>query len=113
MSTTTYINRSNKEESRAFESEHLFGAKYQERVSKTMGFGFLTCVFCGRDTSKQGKSMGAYVGAGGGLIIHPSDYDKAHDGGEMGWFPIGSECIKSVPTEFRVPNPYEDKVNGV
>jgi hypothetical protein len=44
------------------------------------------------------------VGAGGSLIVHPEDYDLAIDGGDMGWFPVGSECIKSVPAEFRVKN---------
>lgn len=97
---------------RAFETDELFSEKYQERQSKN-GHYFLSCVFCGRDTSKQGNSQGVCVGAGGGLIVHPEDYEKAMDGGEMGWFPVGSECIKRVPVEFRAPNPYENKVKGV
>lgn len=44
------------------------------------------------------------VGAGGSVIVHPEDYEKAIDGGAMGFFPVGSECIKEVPKEFRVPN---------
>jgi hypothetical protein len=95
---------------RVFETELLFGEKYQAKSHK---HHFLTCVFCGRDTSKQGKSNGVMVGAGGSLIIHPADYEIQEDGGSMGWFPVGTECIKSVPAEFRVPNIYEDKVKGV
>ena len=97
---------------RAFETNDLFGAKYQAK-NDAGKIGFLSCVFCGRDTSKQGNSQGVYVGAGGGLIVYPQDYDKAIDGGDMGWFPVGSECIKQVPAEFRVPNPYSDKVRGI
>ena len=99
---------------RAFETENLWGPKYQERESKVFGsLPFLACIFCGRDTSKQGKSNGVMVGAGGSCIIHPEDYEKQVDGGSMGWFPVGSECIKEVPVEFRIANIYEDKVRGV
>ena len=111
---TTGINFQTKEEYRAFYTENLFGEKYQERQNNRKGHSFLSCIFCGRDTSKQGKSSGVMVGAGGGLIVHPDDYEtKALDGGAMGWFPVGSECIKEVPKEFRLDNIYEDKVRGV
>lgn len=111
---TTGINDSTKETYRAFLSNDLFGEKYQARNNNDRGHHFLTCVLCGRDTSKQGKSMGAWIGAGGYLIVHPDDYHSlAQDGGAMGWFPIGSECIKSIPAEFRVANPYPDKAKGV
>ena len=109
----TGTNRRANVEYRAFETDNLFGEKYQAKQNNTFGHSFTCCVFCGRDTSKQGNSNGVYVGAGGALIVHPEDYDKAIDGGDMGWFPVGSECIKSVPAEFRVPNIYEDKVKGV
>lgn len=108
----TGVNNSNKEITyRAFETDELFGQKYQARTIN--GSSFLQCVFCGRDTSKQGKSNGVMVGFGGSLIVHPEDYEQAQDGGFMGWFPVGSECIKQVPAEFRVANPYDDKVRGV
>lgn len=113
MPVVTGHNFRNKEITyRAFETDELFSEKWQEKQSKN-GHPFLACVFCGRDTSKQGKSQGVCVGAGGALIVHPEDYENATDGGEMGWFPVGSECVKSVPAEFRVPNPYENKVKGV
>ena len=101
-------------EYRAFETNNLWGEKYQKRQNNTTGFTFTACVFCGRDTSKQGKSQGVYVGCGGALIVHPDDYETlAIDGGDMGWFPVGTECIKEVPAEFRAGNPYDDKAKGV
>jgi hypothetical protein len=111
---TTGFNFRTNVEYRAFDTDQLFGEKYQAKQNNKVGFSFLCCVFCGRDTSKQGKSFGVMVGAGGALIVHPEDYSsKAIDGGDMGWFPVGTECIKSVPAEFRVANIYEDKVKGV
>jgi hypothetical protein len=108
------FNRRANVEYRAFDSINLFGEKYQAKQNNTVGHSFTCCVFCGRDTSKQGKSQGVYVGAGGALIVHPDDYyTLAIDGGDMGWFPIGTECIKEVPAEFRTGNPYEDKAKGV
>ena len=107
----TGINSRTQGEYRAFEATNLFGAKYQERTAQTSHF--LQCIFCGRDTSKQGKSMGVIVGEGGGVVVHPEDNELAQDGGFMGWFPVGSECIKEVPAEFRQPNIYDDKVKGV
>lgn len=93
----------------------LWGAKYQEREAKAFGsLSFLSCIICGRDTSKQGKSSGVVVSGGGSVIVHPEDITKEQDdGGYMGWFPVGSECIKAVPSEFRIKNIYDDKVKGV
>jgi hypothetical protein len=94
----------------------LFSDKYhaREQASRNSSWGFTNCVHCGRDTSKQGNSLGVYVSGGGGLIVHPDDYETyPHGGGDMGWFPIGSECIKKVPAEFRAENPYDDKIRGV
>jgi hypothetical protein len=108
----TYFNHTTKAEYRCFRTDSLFGEKYQIKADQNK-VGFLSCVFCGRDTSKQGNSNGVMVGAGGGLIVHPEDYEIATDGGAMGWFPVGAECIKSVPTEFRLANIYDDKVKGV
>ena len=91
----------------------LWGERYQARQAKG-GAWFLNCIVCGRDTSNRGESYGVWISGGGDLIVHPDDYDTyPHRGGDMGWFPVGSECIKRVPVEFHAPNPYEDKVRGV
>jgi hypothetical protein len=99
---TVGINDNTKVEYRAFDTNELFSSKYHAKTTYSADGN--ECVFCGRNTSKQGNASGVMVGAGGALIIHPEDYDLAIDGGEMGWWPVGSECIKSVPAEFRVNN---------
>lgn len=87
----------------------LFGPKWQARE----GQYFLQCHFCGKDTSKQGNSTGVIVSEGGSSIIHPIDNNKEQSSaGYMGWFPVGSECIKVVPAEFRQLNIYTNKVKG-
>lgn len=73
---------------------------------------FLACIACGRNTSKQGESKGVWIVGGGAWIGHP-EQPEINDGGDMGWFPVGTECIKKVPAEYRVENPYEDKVKGI
>jgi hypothetical protein len=108
----TGINSKTKAEYRAFEANNLFGPKYQIKSDKNL-LGFLNCIFCGRDTSKQGNSLGVIVGEGGAVVVHPEDDELAQDAGHMGWFPVGSECIKEIPAEFRANNPYDNKVKGV
>lgn len=77
---------------------------------------FLACVACGKRTSNKGQSLGVWIAGGGGTIVHPADYEieNAHEpGASMGWFPIGTECIKVLPVDWRAENPYDDKVRGV
>ena len=88
----------------------VFGPKWQAKINQS----FLSCTICGRDTSKQGKSVGVIVSDGGASVVFPGDIAlEQSDAGYMGWFPVGSECIKSVPSEFRIANIYKDKVKGV
>ena len=64
------------------------------------------CIHCGRKTSSKGEALGVLIGEGGGAIIRPEDYDTyPHEGGEMGWYPVGRECIKDIPSAYRVPDP--------
>jgi hypothetical protein len=72
---------------------NLFSEKYHDSQSEN------PCSVCGRKTN---LSIGIQVGGGGGVIVHPEDVELAQDGGWMGFFPIGKECIKKVPQEFRV-----------
>jgi len=72
---------------------NLFSEKVNESQSEN------PCTVCGRKTN---LTIGVYVGDGGSAIVHPEDYDLAQDGGFMGFFPIGKECVKKVPKEFRV-----------
>ena len=72
------------------------------------------CIHCGRKTSPKGKCLGVLISEGGGAFILQAEYENyPHEGGEMGWFPVGSECIKDLPSEYWVENPYTDKVSGV
>lgn len=76
-------------------SASFFGEKYHEK-------GGEGCIVCGRKTGKV--TQGVFIGGGGSFIVHPDDQEIAweQDGsGWMGWFPVGAECIKIVPKEFR------------
>jgi hypothetical protein len=97
----TGVNYSNSEITyRAFETDELFSEKYQAKTAS--GSSFLQCVFCGRDTSKQGKSNGVVVGQGGSLIVHPEDYEQAQDGGFHGlvssWLRMYQASASGVPS---------------
>jgi ferredoxin len=80
-----------------------FCEKYQTRMS----FDLENCIACGRNVSKQ-NAKGVIVVDGGSGICKIEDVPlEEHDGGFMGWFPVGSECIKTVPMEYRAENPYK------
>jgi hypothetical protein len=71
----------------------LFSEKFQKSKQEN------PCTVCGKKTN---NSLGVLVGRGGATIVHPEDIEKAEDGGYMGWFAVGNECIKKVPKEFWV-----------
>lgn len=84
-----------------------FNDHYHERATKAP----MVCIACGRSVSKNGEALGVILAGGGGDIIHPDDNAaEINDGGYMGWFPVGRECIKAVPVAYRVANPYPNKV---
>lgn len=91
----------------------LWGDRYQRYV-ENRSESFLQCVLCGKPTSYKGASLGVWVSEGGAAIVHPDDYATyPHGGGDMGWFPVGASCIKAIPSEYRVENPYDNPVKGV
>ena len=67
------------------------------------------CIVCGRETSNKNNAKGVYVTEGGSSICLPTDIEKeiARRDVWMGFFPIGSECIKAVPAEFRASDPFK------
>ena len=70
------------------------------------------CIHCGRKTSRKHKAMGILISDGGCSAIRPEDYDTyPHNGGEMGWFPVGRECIKAIPAAYHVEDPYGPRTN--
>jgi hypothetical protein len=113
MTTKTIVEYKSKNGARCLDMGEnnidVFGPKWQASDQN-----FLSCTICGRNTSKQGKSVGVIVSDGGAAIVFPGDnLLEQSDGGYMGWFPVGSECIKAIPAEFRIANIYENKVKGV
>lgn len=71
----------------------LFSEKFQKSKKEN------PCTVCGKKTN---NFVGVIVGDGGATIVHPEDVDKAQDGGFMGWFAVGTECIKKIPKELWV-----------
>ena len=97
-----------------FDDSRLIWGEDYRRYTEKNGEGFNICCMCGRPTSPKGISLGVWISEGGAAIVHPEDYATyPHNGGDMGWFPVGASCIKRIPTEYRVTNPYDDKARGV
>lgn len=86
--------------------DNLFSDKFHDSSAKE------PCTICGRETSRKNAS-GVIVTEGGATLVHPADADAEYaynmapgnSNGWMGWFAVGSECIKKIPAEFRAPNP--------
>jgi len=72
----------------------LFSEKYHNSTAEN------PCVVCGRETSKNSKGLGVIVAEGGSSLLHPDDEDT-DPAGFMGWWAVGTECIKKVPKEYR------------
>ena len=72
----------------------LFSEKYHTSTAEN------PCVVCGRETSKNSKGLGVIVAEGGSSLLHPDDEDT-DPAGFMGWWAVGTECIKKVPAEYR------------
>jgi hypothetical protein len=76
---------------------------YLQRVADAKYDECDSCIHCGRKTSNQKAGQGVLISEGGSALIREQDYETyTHGGGNMGWFPVGSECIKDIPTEFWV-----------
>jgi hypothetical protein len=76
----------------------IWGEKY---IAKEH-LGGERCTVCGKLTSPKSKGLGVIVSDGGQSIIHPTDNDlEINSAGYMGWWAVGTECIKKVPVEFR------------
>ncbi len=71
-----------------------FGPKYSARTAEgTYGD---ECAICGRRTKPDAAH--ARVVDGGTRFATPDEV--ADEAGDMGFFPIGSECAKSLPTAY-------------
>lgn len=92
--------------------EWAWGEMYAERTYLAGKGEDHACIHCGRKTSKKHAALGIMIGEGGFCAIRPEDYDTyPHNGGEMGWFPVGRECIKAIPAAYHVEDPYGPRTN--
>jgi len=81
----------------------LWGPKYRNRMYKRVDLGDSACILCGRPTNDKHLGYGVVVCDGGSRLVHPDDAHMVEsDPGFMGWFPVGSTCVKKVPAAFRV-----------
>jgi hypothetical protein len=78
-----------------------FGPKYQERTEH--GYHGDECILCGKRTSRNGRTNGktlhVRVVDGGSRIALPDE--QVDERGDMGYFPVGSECAKSIPAPYK------------
>jgi hypothetical protein len=58
------------------------------------------CQCCGRKVGND--PLGVIIVSGGFVMCQPADAAgfMEHDGGYMGWYPVGSECAKHFPAEY-------------
>lgn len=60
------------------------------------------CFVCGRGLTHQALKGAWHVHlAGGGSYLLPVDAPDETDGGDMGWFPVGSSCYERIPETHR------------
>ena len=77
-----------------------FSAKYNARYDKVDGdLQDKLCIACGRTT---GENVSFIWIVDGGDSLATADETNVDASGDMGWWTVGSECIKSVPEEFRI-----------
>jgi hypothetical protein len=77
-----------------------FSAKYNARYEKVDGdLQTRLCIVCGRTVGDNGSFIWLI---NGGTTIASADETNVDESGDMGWWQIGSECIKSVPENFRI-----------
>lgn len=73
-----------------------FGPKYQQRTES--GSTGDECVLCGRQTGGKSNTRFFRVVEGGSRFAHPDE--QVHPAGDMGYFPVGSECAKALPADW-------------
>jgi hypothetical protein len=82
-----------------------FGPRYQVRVFGVGGtYTGDECVVCGRRTSRKSRTNGTtlhgWVVDGGGRFARLDETDMIDSPGDMGYFPVGSECAKAFPAGY-------------
>lgn len=59
------------------------------------------CIVCGKRVGAN--AIWVVLGEGGDVLIAPENDEDAMatDSGYMGWWPVGPECGRTVPAEYR------------
>lgn len=79
---------------------NTFSDKYHARYEKVDGdLQDKLCIVCGRTT---GETASLVWIVDGGSSFASADETDVQSSSDMGWWTIGSECIKKVPQEFRM-----------
>jgi hypothetical protein len=79
---------------------NTFSDKYHARYEKVDGdLQDKLCIVCGRTTGENASMVWIIDG---GDSLASKDETGVDSSADMGWWTIGSECIKSVPEEFRI-----------
>lgn len=58
------------------------------------------CVVCQKDIKPKAKFLWVHVVGGGTHVLHPDDEADFDGKGDMGMFPIGSDCAKKIGLEW-------------
>ena len=79
---------------------NTFSDKYNSRYEKVDGdLQAKLCIVCGRTVGDKGSFIWLI---NGGTTLASADEINVGESGDLGWWQIGSECVKSVPENFRL-----------
>lgn len=76
----------------------------EDRADKTRSQGGEPCVVCGRRVSSGALQVHFVQGGSEALAKHEEEaYELEglnNNGGDMGWWSIGSDCAKNIPAKY-------------
>jgi hypothetical protein len=67
---------------------------YHEQQSRYRYRGFLPCIVCGKEVTKPKYWLHVWYGTS---AVLPSEIDGLEPGGDTGFYPIGTNCVRSHP----------------
>jgi hypothetical protein len=59
------------------------------------------CYVCGRGLTETGANNGWWVHMSNNAVILPIDLDDPDAVNSQGWFPVGSECARQIPSTHK------------
>ena len=60
------------------------------------------CIVCGRVTASDTRILVAFCDGGDYRLLPTADADHINHPGYMGLWPVGRECGKNIPAEYRM-----------